>query len=94
MFANPSPALSMDISLERTPVPAIAELLDGLERARTLAVVTVAVDFAAISVVMRRTPPAATWYFRFYDNDDIIARVTVSIDGTRVHKALVGSRDA
>ncbi len=87
------PALSMTVPLERTPVPAIAELLDGLERARTLAVETAAVDFTVMSVAMTRTPPAAAWLFRFYDDEDIIAKVTVSIDGEHVLQPAAGSHD-
>jgi hypothetical protein len=29
---------------------------------------------------------SATWSFRFYNSDDIIARVTVSIDGKHAHQ--------
>lgn len=80
-ITNAGPTLSLTAPLSRTPVPAVVELLDGLERARTLAIETAAVNFTVMSVAMARTPPAATWFFRFYDNDDIIAKVAVSIDG-------------
>lgn len=39
-ITNASPTLSLTAPLDRTPVPAVAELLDGLERARTLAIET------------------------------------------------------
>jgi hypothetical protein len=44
----------------------------------------VSVEFESMSVALDRPPGGARWRFRFYDTEDIIARVWVSADGTRV----------
>lgn len=80
--ADTRDTLILTAPLSDTPLP--DDLFDAHERARTLAIASIGKDFAAMSVVLRRSRPAAHWYFRFYDDTDIIAKVSVSGDGHRL----------
>jgi hypothetical protein len=68
---------NLTAALARTPLP--QTLLAGYKRARRFAVGVAATDFTVMSVALRRTPPEAAWHFRFYDADDILVTVTVSV---------------
>lgn len=58
--------------------------MGGYERACTLALATVTVDYLHLSVASTRPHGAVEWFFRFYDDRDIVARVRVSADGRRL----------
>ncbi|CAI7975199.1 hypothetical protein FRAHR75_1730003 [Frankia sp. Hr75.2] len=77
--------LVLTAALTRSPLP--RDLVAAHERARKLAVRQVTTSFYRMSVALSRTPPAAAWHFRFYDTENIISRVTVSIDGRRLLKS-------
>lgn len=68
--------------MERSPIP--RDLIDGLERARTFAIKAAGSNFRLMSAALSRYPPEAYWHFRFYDNQEITAKVVISADGHRL----------
>lgn len=74
--------LILTAALTRTPLA--QDFLACYDRARRFAVQVAAVDFTVMSVALQRTPPEATWHFRFYGAEDILTMVTVSVDGQRL----------
>ncbi|WP_410594024.1 toll/interleukin-1 receptor domain-containing protein [Amycolatopsis sp. lyj-23] len=76
--------LTLSTRLSATPLPAPDQLLEAAERARQRAVRQTTEPHTSVSVALSRTPPEASWIFRFYRGDDLVARIEVSIDGTRV----------
>lgn len=72
--------------LEHSPLPPrfFGTYRDVYEEAHALALQSVTIDFEAMSVALDRPPGGARWRFRFYDDQEIVARVWISADGTRV----------
>jgi TIR domain len=72
--------------LEHSPLPPrfFSACRDIYDEAHALALQSVNVDFEAMSVAFDRPPGGARWRFRFYDKEEVVARVWLSADGTRV----------
>lgn len=70
------------IPLHRCPMP--LDLAKGFDFALALALRSVAVDFEVLSVAHSRPPSGLAWYFRFYDHENMVARMWVTGDGSRV----------
>jgi hypothetical protein len=64
------------------PVP--PQLLKAYDRALALALRTVSVDFEVLSVANSRTREGLQWRFRFYDTEDIVQKLWIAGDGSRV----------
>ncbi|MEU5259664.1 toll/interleukin-1 receptor domain-containing protein [Amycolatopsis sp. NPDC021455] len=76
--------LVLTAPLSATPVPGPDELLEAADRARERAVRRMAEGYTSVSVALARTPPGASWIFRFYRGDDLVARTEVSVDGSKI----------
>ncbi|MFI7426675.1 toll/interleukin-1 receptor domain-containing protein [Micromonospora sp. NPDC049836] len=74
--------LTCTAPLSDSPLP--DDVPGALERARDLAISSAGSDFELMSVALRRRTPKVDWYFRFYDDRDIVARVAISGDGYRL----------
>lgn len=70
------------VPLHRCPMP--LELAKGFDAALALALRSVAVDFEVLSVAHSRPPSGLAWYFRFYDHEEIVAKMWIAGDGSRV----------
>jgi hypothetical protein len=82
---SPYDQIAMPRQLAETPIPGVDPLVEVLDRARETAIRRVGNEFTTLSVVLARTPPAATWHFRFHRGHDPVADVVVSVDGTTVY---------
>ncbi|MFI9452463.1 toll/interleukin-1 receptor domain-containing protein [Amycolatopsis sp. NPDC052450] len=76
--------LVLSVPLSATPVPGPDELMEAADRARERAVHGMAEGYTSVSMALTRTPPEASWIFRFYHGDDLVARTEVSLDGLKI----------
>ena len=56
----------------------------GWSQARESAVRRMTESYTSVSIALARTPPEASWTFRFYRGDDLVARTEVSVDGSKI----------
>jgi hypothetical protein len=77
---------AMTTPLARSPLPPRFgnAIRDIYEDAHALALQNAGVEFELMSVALDRPPGGARWRFRFYGGEEIVARVWISADGTRV----------
>lgn len=78
-FAGQRTQLILEVPLEESPLP--PDVLQGLERARKSVIAGASTSFEVMSVAMRRRRGRTEWFFRLYDSNSIVQKVTYSGDG-------------